>query len=79
MNPEKENLQKFQKIATETNSEIRKEQAEKGVWKTNDPAVYNTPKEKRGGYNDKTRSLKVRIIDCVKISIKDTSCVGEKE
>ena len=38
--------------------------------KTNDTAVCNTPKERREGYNDKTRSLKVRIIDFVKTSIK---------
>ena len=77
MNPEKENLQKFQKIATETNSETRIKQAkaERGVGKTNDTAVCNTPKERREGYNDKTRSLKVRIIDCVKISIEGTGCV----
>ena len=47
--------------------------------KTNDTAVCNTPKERREGYNDKTRSLKVRIIDCVKISIEGTGCVGEEE
>ena len=38
--------------------------------KTNDTAVCNTPKERREGYNDKIRSLKVRIIDCVKITKK---------
>ena len=38
--------------------------------KTNDTAVCNTPKKRREGYNDKTRSLKVRIIDFVKTSIK---------
>ena len=77
MNPEKENLQKFQKIATETNSEIRIKQAkaERGVGKTNDTAVCNTPKKRREGYNDKTRSLKVRIIDCVKISIEENGFV----
>ena len=70
MNPGKENLQKFQKIATETNEfrnkkEIEQAKAERGVGKTNDTAVCNTPKERREGYNDKTRSLKVRTIDCV--------------
>ena len=52
MNPEKENLQKFKKIATETNKfrkkkGIKQAKAERGVGKTNDTAVILPRRGKR--------------------------------